>query len=190
MNQETNDFLLYNLEEAHNTFISIIREMKDNNIEFNYKELEMMERNSYQYVMDTINKMNYYVSYNDSVKDQQMELLEEKYRLIFKYTSLYVVTLVLIRLYHEIFDTSKLNDMVKYGVGLFLGSCYMGLLNRDINENYSDTKEKRDLINKLKTMKEEYKQDHDKIVFEIDSIFALNSYLWTELDKVKYRKGY
>ena len=75
--------------------------------------------------------------------------------------------------------------MVKYAVGMFLGGTYMALLNKDINDNRSDTKEKRDIINKLKTMKEEYKKLHNQVVREIDNIFAINSVLWTKLDESK-----
>ena len=110
-------------------------------------------------------------------------MLEEETSIYIKYISLYIATILFLRLYHEIFDTSELNDMIKYMVGLFLGSTYIGLLNKDIHDSRSDTKEKRDAINELKTMKEEYQKMHDEAVREIDYIFAVNSNLWDELDK-------
>ena len=188
MNQETNDFLKDNLEDAHNIFLSIISEMKENNISFSYNVIEEMEKNSYQDINEKLNKMNFYVLESNNLREDNAELFNREYSLYTKYISLYVVSIALIRLYHEIFDTTKLNDLTKYIVGMFLGGTYMALLNRDLNDNKSDTKDKRDLINKLKTMKEDYKKIHDQVVFEIDSIFAINSGLWTKLDEEKTKK--
>ena len=188
MNEETNDFLKENLEEAHTIFHSIIREMKENNIVFSYGTLEAMESNSYQEVNEKLNTMGYYVLKSKDILEKNSEMYNTEYSLYIKYFALYVVSLLFIKLYHKIFNTSELNDMVKYIVGLFLGSTYIGLLNKDIQDNRSDTKEKRDAINDLKTMKEDYKKIHDEIVHEIDSIFAINSGLWDMLDQGKVKK--
>ena len=185
MNEETNDFLKENLEEAHTTFQAIISEMKENQIDYPYSVLESMEMNSYHEISDIISKMRYYVLEAKGLREDNSELFDSEYSLYIKYISLYIVSLLFIRLYHEIFDTSKISDMLKYIIGMFLGSTYIGLLNKDINDNRSDTKDKRDLINKLKTMKEEYKDIHDKAVREIDAIFAINGGLWTMLDEEK-----
>lgn len=188
MNEETNDFLKENLEEAHSTFHAIISEMKENQIDYPYSVLESMEMNSYHEISDIISKMRYYVLEAKGLREDNSELFDSEYSLYIKYISLYIVSLLFIRLYHEIFDTSKISDMLKYIIGMFLGSTYIGLLNKDINDNRSDTKDKRDLINKLKTMKEEYKDIHDKAVREIDAIFAINGGLWTMLDEEKTKK--
>lgn len=188
MNEETNDFLKENLEEAHSTFQAIISEMKENQIDYPYSVLESMEMNSYHEISDIISKMRYYVLEAKGLREDNSELFDSEYSLYIKYISLYIVSLLFIRLYHEIFDTSKISDMLKYIIGMFLGSTYIGLLNKDINDNRSDTKDKRDLINKLKTMKEEYKDIHDKAVREIDAIFAINGGLWTMLDEEKTKK--
>ncbi len=188
MNEETNDFLKENLEEAHSTFHAIISEMKENQIDYPYSVLESMEMNSYHEISDIISKMRYYVLEAKGLREDNSELFDSEYSLYIKYISLYIVSLLFIRLYHEIFDTSKISDMLKYIIGMFLGGTYIGLLNKDINDNRSDTKDKRDLINKLKTMKEEYKDIHDKAVREIDAIFAINGGLWTMLDEEKTKK--
>ena len=189
MNQETNDFLNENLEEAHNTFNSIIKEMKQNNISINYQELEEREIKCYYEIKEIMNEMNCFVHNTNIIKENNKELFNYKYNLYLKYLSLYIVSLVFISLYHKIFDTSKLHDIVKYFVGMFLGSTYMGLLKKDISDNLSDTKEKRDLINQLKTMKEEYKKDHDTVVCEINGMFGINDILWDRLDKVKEKNN-
>ncbi len=185
MNEETNDFLKFNLEEAHATFKTILSEMKDNNIDFDYNEIEMIEMNSYSLVSKMMKEMYYYVINSNIIRENNKEIFHDEYRFYLKYFTLYLVSLVFIRLFYEIFDTSKLNEMIKYVVGMGLGSTYIGLLSKDISDNRSSTKERRDIINELKTMKEEYKKNHDKVVFEINSIFALNDYLWSQLDKGK-----
>ena len=188
MNEETNDFLKYNLNEAHNIFKSIISEMKENNISYDYSETEQEEMKSYREINSIMNKMDYYVNKANDLKDINNEILDEEYKIYFKYISLYIVSLVFIRLLSEIYDTSKISEIVKYIIGMFLGSSYMALLHKDINDNRSDSKEKRDIINELKTMKEEYKKEHDKVVSEIDGIFMLNDTLWNKLDKEKILK--
>ena len=182
MNEETNEFLKYNLEEAHMTFKSIIREMKENGISIDYKELEIKEIECYQEINNMMDKMYYCVARATDLKQEQEEMLEIEYKLYLKYFSLYVVSLVLIRLLSEIYDTSKINEIIKYLIGMFLGSTYMILMNKDINDNRSDTRDKRKLINELKTLKEDYKEIHDKVVNEIDGIFMLNDTLWNKLD--------
>lgn len=185
MNEETNNFLKENLEEAYITFKAIISEMKDNNISLNYDKVEDDENNYYLEVVEIMKKLNYYVIEANFLKEQKEELLDVECNLYLKYFALYVVSLAFIRLFYEIFDTSKLNEMVKYMVGMFLGSTYIGLLNKDLNDNKNDTKEKRDLINKLKTLNEEYKKVHNQVVFKIDCMFDLNSMLWDVLDSEK-----
>ena len=185
MNQETNDFLVQNLIEAHVTFNSIIKEMQDDKISFNYKFVEEREKESYQIVYDIINKMNFNVyEYND-LKEKNNDLFDSEYKIYLKDFSLYLVSLVFIRVFYEVFDTSKLSEMLKYVIGMFLGSTYITLMNKDIDDNRNGSKDRRDLINKLKTLKEEYKVNHDKAVNEIDYMFALNTNLWNELDSNK-----
>jgi len=190
MNEETNEFLKENLIEAHFYFKYLINEMKNNNIPFEYEIIESMEQNSFNEINNRINKMAYFVLVSENLKEDNKELFHRQYSLYLKYISLYIVSMVLIRLYYEIFDMSKLNEMLKYMVGMFLGSTYIGLLNKDLYDNQNDTKEKRDTINRLKTMREEYKKNHDEVVHEIDNIFSINSSLWNILDDKKIIKKF
>ena len=185
MNIETNEFLKFNLEEAHMIFKSIIGEMKENGVSIDYRELELKEMKCYQEISNLMDKMYYCVLRTAELRENQKQMLDEEYRIYLKYMSLYVVSVVLIRLLSEIYDTSKISEIVKYIIGMFLGSTYMVLMNKDINENRTNTKDKRDLINELKTLKEEYKKDHDIVVREIDGIFMLNDTLWNRLDHEK-----
>lgn len=185
VNQETNDFLKFNLNEAHSIFSNIIKEMEQADIPFEYEFVKQKEMNSYEIIRDILIKMdNAVYEYDDLISDNR-DLFDDTNKLYLKYIALYVISIIFIRVYHEIFSTEKFNEFWHFLVGLFLGSTYIGLLNRDINEHKSDTKEKRDLINRLRTLREEYKENHDAVVNEIDYIFALNDNLWEELDKGK-----
>ena len=185
MNQETNDFLTDNLNDAHNIFLNIIREMQQAKIPYEYEFIRQKEMNSFEMIREILVKMNGEVyEYNNLITDNK-DFLDEKYKIYLKYLALYVVSIVFVKTYHAIFGTEKFNELWHYFVGLFLGSTFIGLLNKDVHDYQSNTKEKRDLINRLKTLKEEYKLNHDIVVNEIDYIFALNDNLWDELDYKK-----
>lgn len=185
MNQETNDFLMENLNDAHHIFKCIIGEMQQKGIPFEYELIKEKEMNSYEIVSNLLVKMDSEVYEYNYLIDNNQEFFNDKYSFYLKYISLYIVSFIFIKMYHEIFTTEKFNELWHYIVGLFLGSTFVGLLNKDINEYQSNTKEKRDLINRLKTLKEEHMENHDKAVNEIDYIFALNDNLWDELENSK-----
>ena len=185
MNQETNEFLMENLVDAHNIFNSIIKEMQQANIPFEYEFIRDKEMNSYEIVSDLLVKMNSEVYEYNYLIDNNITFFNDKYSFYVRYISLYIISFIFIKMYHEIFTTEKFNEFWHYIVGLFLGSTFVGLLNKDINEYQTNTKEKRDLINRLKTLEEAHRENHDKAVNEIDYIFALNDNLWEELDRGK-----
>lgn len=185
MNRETNDFLQFNLNEAHTIFNSIVLEMQEANIPYDYNTLKQMEENSFNEIKNLLVKMDSEVFEYDNLTDKYKDFLQGKDEIYFKYIFLSIVSIIFIKLYHEIMDTEKFSSMLHYFVGLFLGGTFVGLLNKDLNEYQSDTKEKRDLINRLKTLKEEYKKNHDLAVIMIDYIFALNDNMWNELDHGK-----
>ena len=187
MNKETNDFLLENLDEAHQSFTSLIKEMKENNIDEDYYELEKEERDSYNVASNAIKQMTYYVNEANTIREENDELYQNERLLFIKYSTLYGVSLAFIKLFHIIFNTDNMSDMTKYSIGMILGSVYVALLCKDISDNRSDTKEKRDALNKIKTMKEEYKKTHDDAVLKIDSIFSTNTKLWKKFDSIKVK---
>ena len=185
VNQETIDFLMENLHDAHAIFNTIIHEMQAANIPYEYEFLRQKEQNSYESISNNILKMNSCLYEYDYLKDTNEEFFDYENHIYFKYIILYIVSIVFIRVYHEIFNIERFNEFWHYLVGLFLGSTYIGLLNKDLNEHRGGTKEKRYLINRVKSLKEDYKSSHDNAVVEIDYIFALNDNLWDELDKGK-----
>lgn len=187
MNIETNEFLDYNLEDAHAIFLSIIDEMQEKNIDANYTELVNEEAKCYYNVRDMLNKMSYYISTSNRLVMENKKLFDFEYACALKYFSLYVLAVFLIWGYHKIFDTGKMEDIVKYIIGLFLGGTFMGLFSSDIYNNRNCDKETRDLFNELKTMKEEYKKYHDKAVCEINGIFKLNDTLIRKMEQEKVK---
>lgn len=185
MNVETNEYLKENLDDAHETFKIIIKEMKDNNINYDYQNLELEEIELYNAVSNLMRRMDNYVCDLDSMKSKIDQLHEEELILFIKYAALYAVSFLFLKAFHIIFDTKDLSDIAKYGVGMFLGSTYVGLLSKDLYDCRSDRKETRELLNKIKTMKEEYKDCHDQVVFKINRIFKINSDKWQIIDDLK-----
>lgn len=187
MNTETNDFLKYNLEDAHAIFLSIIDEMKENNIYENYVELINEEARNYEEVNEVLNKMYYYVSTSKILIEENKELFDYEYSCALKYFSLYILAIFLIWGYHKIFDTSEMEDIIKYIVGLFLGGTFMGLFCSDLYNNRNCDKETRDLFNNLKTMKEEYKEFHDNVESSINRMFRRNDTLVRKMEREKVK---
>lgn len=185
MNVETNEYLKENLEEAHGTFCSVIEEMKTNNIKDDYYSVELEERELYNDVSKLMVKLEKYVSELDNMKGEIDQLHTEEFILFVKYAVLYAASFLFLKGFHTIFDTKDLPDMAKYGVGMFLGSTYVGLLCKDLYDGRNDSKERRDLLNKYRTMKEEYKVCHDEVVFKINRIFKINSDKWQKVDDFK-----
>ena len=187
MNTDINNYLLENLNEAHETYVHIIKELKENNVDADYRELEQEENNRYQIITKLINQMVNYVYEADDLKEIGNDMMEYTAITCVKYAALFATSLLFLKAFDHIFDTSKLDGMLRYVIGMFLGGTYIGLLNGDINKYRTDAKEKRDYINKLKTMKEEYKKVHDEAVYEIDKIYAKNDELWNKLDREKVK---
>ena len=183
MNQEINQFIEQNLLDAHNIFHHIIREMKHANIKYPYDELIQKEQESYEIVRNDLRQMQSKTDELNSYKEFCNELSNDKFKLYLKYFSLYLVSLVFMKIFYEIYNTEDFSKFYNYVVGLLLGSVYAGLLNKDINDLNANDKDTRDLLNRIKTLKEEYKECHDNAVIEINYIFAVNGNLWEELDK-------
>jgi hypothetical protein len=190
MNEEVNSFLKWNLEEAYSDFNGIIAEMKEKNIPIDYDEVIADEKDYYSEVSRIMSQLDYYLSEANDLRDITDEIRVTKFKIGINYAFLYVASLFCIRLFNEIFDTSNLDDMIKYIAGMFLGSTYIKLMKDEIEDYKSDTKEKRDAINKIRTLKEEYKETHDKLVLKIDSMYDLNTKLWNvyEREIVKNRQ--
>ncbi len=185
MNQETNDFLRENLTDAHTIFNSILKEMQEVGIPYEYEAIKQSEQIDYNTINELLIKMNKAIYEYDNLMSDNEEFFDGRIEYYVKYISLYILSLLLVNGFNKLFNTEDLDKLWYFVIGLFFGSTFIGLLNKDLHEYQSDNLEKRNLINRLKTLKEEYKENHDKAVIMIDYIFALNDRLWNELDNGK-----
>ena len=188
MNKDTNNHLEDCLEEAHYTFRNIIEEMKEKNIDYDYKKEETEEYALFRDVTNKMELLKQYVARSDDIHGDHLEMISDECILYVKYLSLYAASLLFFKVFYTIFDTKDLSEIAKYGVGLFLGSTFMGLLGKDIYDNRNGTKDRRKLIDQLKSLKEDYKSIHDDVVKNIDKIFEKNDDLWEVLDKKEKTK--
>lgn len=187
MNEETNERLWTSFHEAHETHLHILKEMKENGINEDYDKLEKEENNLYQIIIKELSKMDNYLSVSVDLREKSKEIYEYERNLYIKYSVLYIITIVAIKLFDKYINTEELADVAKYLIGLFLGSVYVGLLSTDINQNRNNSKERRNIINKLKTLREEYKEIHDKAVDEINSIYIKNEMFWDKVERQKVK---
>ena len=187
MNEETNERLWTSFREAHETHLHILKEMQENGIVEDYNKLEEEENNLYQTVINELRQMDIYLSTSVNLREKSKEIYEYERNLYIKYGVLYIVTFVAIKLFNKYINIKDLNDLAKYGIGIFLGSTYVALLTNDINQNRNESKERRNIINKLKTLREEYKEIHDRAVEEINSIFIKNEKFWDKVERQKVK---
>lgn len=187
MNDVTNEYLQECLDEAHASFIDIISEMKSNHMVYDYDADIEEEALRFREATNKLEKLRYLVGDVNRLSDDHIELISDDVIIFVKYMALYAVTFLFLRGLSSIFDTSKMDDMIKYGAGLFLGSTYVGLLSKDIYDNRHGTKERRELINRLKTLKEEYQTCHDDLVIVIDQMFDKNTSLIHDIEDGKIK---
>ena len=188
MEQEKNDLLLNDLFEAHGGFDNLINEMKDAGIEFPYDDTITMEEASYSNAFNAISRMNDYVSEYTFLTEENTEFFDHEASIIIKGILLYGVTIIALKLFSKTLSAQKINEIWYLLVGALLGSVNTGIIFNNINNYRYGTKESRDLLNRLATLKENYKKDYDLAFNEVDSMFSLNRNLWKELDNHKAKQ--
>lgn len=188
MEQEKNDLLLNDLFEAHGGFDNLINEMKDAGIEFPYDDTITMEEASYSNAFNAISRMNDYVSEYTFLTEENTEFFDHEAGIIIKGILLYGVTIIALKLFSKTLSAQKINEIWYLLVGALLGSVNTGIIFNNINNYRYGTKDSRDLLNRLATLKENYKKDYDLALNEIDSMFSLNRNLWKELDNHKAKQ--
>ena len=188
MEQEKNDLLLNDLFEAHGGFDNLINEMKDAGIEFPYDDTITMEEASYSNAFNAISRMNDYVSEYTFLTEENTEFFDHEASIIIKGILLYGVTIIALKLFSKTLSAQKINEIWYLLVGAILGSVNTGIIFNNINNYRYGTKESRDLLNRLATLKENYKKDYDLAFNEVDSMFSLNRNLWKELDNHKAKQ--
>lgn len=183
MEQEKNDLLQNDLFEVNGSIDILIQEMQNLGIEYPYDELVNNKEISYAKAYNAISRMNNYLQEYNYLKEENTEFFEEEISIYIKHTILYALSIILIKVFSKTLSAKEINE-IWYGlVGLLLGSVNMGIINSSINDHRNGTKDSRDLINRLTTLKENYKEDYQLAYKEIQSLFAINRILWKEIDK-------
>jgi len=183
MEQEKNDLLLNDLFEAHGSFENLIQEMKDKKIEFPYEETIKIEDDSYHKAYNAISRMNGYTEEYNYLYEENGEFFEHEAGIVFKGILLYGVTIIALNLFAKTLSSKQINDIVYLLIGALMGSINTGIIYNNLNSYRNGTKESRDLLNRLATLKEDYKEDYRLAMNEIDTLFSLNRNLWRELEE-------
>ena len=174
MNQEINEILLSDLEETHFYFENIIDSLKEKNVPYSIEDIVAIEKNSYGISYDAIVKMNDSLIKYREIYFSNIEFFEGKSKLIFKYTLLYIVSILMIRIFSKSLSSEKINEIWYALVGLVLGSVNIGIINSNLNVYQYGNKENRELMNEINSLKEEYDTNFEIARREISYMISLN----------------
>ena len=181
MNQEINDLLLNELEEAHAYFDNIVSGLKDEDIPYSLKDLVIIENNSYHISYDAITKMNdAYIKYQE-IHASNIEFFEGADKLVLKYILLYIVSIIMIKVFSKTLSAEKINEIWYALVGMVLGTANLGIINSNLNVYRYSNKKNRELMNEINSLKEEYDTNFEIARREISYMFSLNR----NLDKIE-----
>jgi len=185
MDQEKNDMLRDDLIEAKASFDNIIMEMQERNIKFPYEDVIKMTETSYANSYNAITRMNEYTKDYEYLIECNEAFFSNEAKIIISGILMYVITFFALRLFGKILSGKQINEIIYMLLGVLLGSINMGFIYGNLNDLRSGSKDSRELINRLKTLKEDYKKDYHTAYNEIESINALNRNLWKEIDEYK-----
>ena len=180
MNQEINDLLLNDLEEAQAQFDIIVDELKDKNIPYSLKDIVTIENNSYRISLEAIKKMNDSLVKYQALYNANIEFFDGEAKIFIKYVLLYIVSIIMIKVFSKTLSTDKINEMWYGLVGMVLGSANLGMINSNLNSYRYHNKENRELMNEINSLQEEYNNNFDIARREISYMFSLNR----NLDKI------
>ena len=174
MNQGIKQELLFELEEAHDYFQYLVSIFSNNESNTFIQKLITIEQNSYDISMDAINKMNDSLTKYKELYISNIDFFEDEYKMTIKLIMLYIVSIIMIKIFSTTLSSEKLNEMWYGMVGMLLGTVNTGIIFSNINHHRTDTKESRELINELKLLKEEYNKNFEIANCEISYMFSLN----------------
>ena len=183
MEQEKNDRLQNDLFEVKATFDGLIQEMKDKNINFPYDDTISLAETSYANAFNAISRMNEYTSEYNFLYEENIEFFDYEAGIILKGVLLYGVTIIALKLFSKVLSAKQINEIWYLLVGALLGSVNTGIIFNNINNHRYGSKDSRDLMNRLDTLKENYKNDYHTATNEIDCLFSLNRNLIRELEE-------
>ena len=188
MNEEINNRLLDDLFEAHGIFENTIKEMQSLDVFYPYSDIIRMEEKSFNISFNAISKMNEALEKYNYIKNNNDDFFNGERRIMTKYIMLYLVSIIMLKVFCKTLSVSKINEIWYALAGLVLGSLDAGLACGSIDEYRYDKKENRDLMNDLKSYKEEYKFNYDVARREISYMYSLNRNLVEEIPEKHYNK--
>ena len=185
MDQEKNDMLRDDLVEAKASFDILIMELQERNISFPYEDVIKMTETSYAISYNAITRMNEYTRDYVFLTEENEGFFEDEARIIIGGVLMYVITFIALRIFGKILSGKQINEMIYMLTGVLFGSINMGFIYSNVNNHRNESKDSRELINRLKSLKEDYKRDYHIAYNEIENINSLNRNLWKELDEYK-----
>ena len=185
MSQELNNLLADELNEAHYMFDNIIAEMKENGIEYDYDEVIRDKENSYIISYNSINKLNGILDQYNFIRSENEDFLNNEKKLIMKYISLYIASIVMIRVFCKTLSADKLNEIWYTMIDIVLGSASIAMASKARSNYRCDRNEKRDLYNSIYSLKESYNANYDLAANNINHIFYLCRKIVREIRDIK-----
>ena len=187
MNQAINDLLISELEEAHAYFEYLVLNFNEKNLPYSLPDIIRIENNSYHISVDAITKMNDSLARYEYLKNENADYFEEEAKMIIKYILLYLVSIIMIKVFSKTLSTDKINELWYGMAGILLGSVNTGIIYSNVHQYRYGDKEHRDLMNELNDLKEEYDKNFEIARREISYMFSLNRNL-DNLNSKEYTK--
>lgn len=174
MDQEINDLLLSELEEAHVNFEYIISDLKSQKVPYSIKELIMLENSSYRISHDAIDKMDEALTKYIDLHENNLEYFDGEAEIILKHILLYIVSIIMIKIFSKTLTSEKLNEMWYAMIGVVLGSANTSIIYSNLRDYRYSSEKNRNIMNELESLKEEYDKNFEIARREISYMFALN----------------
>ncbi len=185
MNEGICSILLDELFEAHGCFENIIGEMKERGIEYPYDKVIRIEENSYNISFNAINRMiESFEKQNYLMIENKKFFLEER-KLIIKYIMLYIVSIIIIKVFSKTLSSERLNEIWYALIGMALGSVNATIVNKAINNHRYGKKENRELMGNINDYTEIYDENFEIANREVNYILSLNRNLQQEIPSQK-----
>ena len=174
MNEEIGELLLSNLEESHAYFNNIIDGLKQDSFLYSIKDLTNLEYNSYNIAYDAITKMNDALMKYNEIRSSNIDFFENEYKMVIKYILLYIISIIIIKIFAKTLSSEKINEIWYAMLGGFLGSINTGIIYSNVHEYRYGKEKNRQIMNEVMRLKEEYDTNFEIARREIEYMMSLN----------------
>ena len=186
MSDEINYLLFDELEEAHGYFNNVIDELKEKDNSYPSNDVISIENNSYNIAHDALEKMDEALEKYNYLRNNNIEFFEEQDKVVVKYVLLYLVSIIMIKIFAKTLSSDKINAIWYAMIGGLLGSVNTGMIYSNLHEYRYGNKENREIMNKVMELREEYDINFEIARREIHYMFSLNRNLDSELTDEKH----